>query len=210
MYTPAHFQEERLPVLHELMARHPLATLVTVGPEGLEATHLPLLHDAGAGTLRGHMARANSQWQHVAGGVRALAIFHGPQHYISPSWYPSTAEHGRVVPTWNYVVVHAQGPVRVIEDKAWIRRNVTELTAAQEAGFANPWRVEDAPPAFIDGQANAIVGIEMTIEKLAGKWKASQNRPEADRVGVIAGLRSLGTADAEVMAEVVRVTNGIT
>ncbi|MBZ5580493.1 MAG: FMN-binding negative transcriptional regulator [Acidobacteriia bacterium] len=212
MYCPVQFKEERLPVLHELMARHPLATLVTLTPQGLEATHLPLLHDAGAGpfgTLRGHMARANPQWRQMSEGVRALAIFHGPQHYISPSWYPSRLEHGRVVPTWNYVVVHAQGPVRVIPDKDWLRRNVTELTAAQEAGFANPWRVEDAPEAFIDGQANAIVGIEMTIETLEGKWKASQNRPEADRVGVIAGLRALGTPESERMAEVVRVANGL-
>ena len=206
MYCPAQFQETRLPLLHELMARHPLATLVTLGSEGLCASHLPLFYDASAGplgTLRGHMARANPQWRELLAEVKALAIFAGPQHYISPQWYPSRMEHGRVVPTWNYVVVHAQGPIRVIQDKAWLRRNVGELTAAQEAAFANPWRVEDAPEAFIDGQANAIVGIELTIETLEGKWKASQNRPEADRHGVVAGLRALGTPEAVRMAEVV-------
>ncbi len=149
------------------------------------------------------MAKANPQWSELEAGTQALAIFTGPQHYISPSWYPSKTEHGKVVPTWNYVVVHARGPLQVIHDPHWLKRNVSELTAAHEAGFANPWKVSDAPADFIDNLVNAIVGIEIPIATLEGKCKASQNRPEADRLGVIAGLRELKTPEADRMAEIV-------
>ena len=206
MYNPSHFQEKDLGTLHDLITRHPLAALVTLASDGINASHIPLLHDLSTGplgTLRGHVAKANPQWRDLAPAVRALAIFTGPQHYISPSWYPAKAEHGKVVPTWNYVVVHAHGPMRVIEDREWLRNNVRELTAAQEASFDNPWRIEDAPAGYIDGLLSAIVGIEMTVEKLEGKWKASQNRAAADRLGVVTGLRGLHTPEGGEMAEVV-------
>ena len=210
MYNPAHFKEEDPQALHRLMGQHPLATLVTLGSHGLQATHLPLLHDCnggGFGVLRGHMAKANPQWSDFAPGVNALAIFTGPQHYISPNWYPSKVEHGKVVPTWNYVVVHAGGPVRAIHDAAWLKKNVGELTAAHEAAFPNPWTIDTAPHGFIDNMVKAIVGIEVVIETLEGKWKASQNRPEPDQIGVIAALRQLQTPEADRMAEIVTHAN---
>ncbi len=212
MYNPAHFKFDDPEALHGWMTQYPLATLVTISSDGLNATHLPLLHDTragGLGVLRGHVAKANPQWSDLSAGAPALAIFTGPQHYISPNWYPSKTEYGKVVPTWNYVVVHAQGSLRAIHDSQWLKQNVSELTAAQEAEFAHPWRVEDAPLEFIDSLLNAIVGIEITIESLAGKCKASQNRPEADRLGVVAGLRGLRTPEAERMAEIVLQANGI-
>jgi transcriptional regulator len=210
MYNPSHFKQEDPQALRDLMAQFPLATLVTLGSQGLCATHLPLLHDPrhGAfGVLRGHMAKANPQWSDLRADVRALAIFTGPQHYISPNWYPSKAEHGKVVPTWNYVVVHARGPIHVIHDVEWLKQNVSDLTAAHEAAIREPWSPAAAPAGFIDNMVNAIVGIEITIESLEGKWKASQNRPEADREGVIATLHGLGTPEAVRMADIVTQAN---
>src|SRR5579864_8727670 len=169
MYNPTHFQENNPQALHDLMTRHPLATLVTLSSQGLCATHLPLLHDRradGFGVLRGHMAKANPQWSDLTPEVRALAIFTGPQHYISPNWYLSKAEHGKVVPTWNYVVVHARGPVRAIHDAAWLKQNVSDLTAAHEAALPNPWSVESAPAGYVDNMVNGIAGIEIAIESL--------------------------------------------
>ena len=206
MYNPEHFQVKDQQALRNLMDDYPLATLVSLGSQGLHATHLPLLYDyraAGFGLLRGHMAKANPQWSDLQTEVHALAIFTGPQHYISPSWYPSKAEHGKVVPTWNYVVVHARGPMRVIHEAAWLKQNVRDLTAAHEGGFSIPWSPESAPPDFIDNMVNAIVGIEIDIESLDGKWKASQNRPAPDRSGVVAALTNLGTPDSLRMAKIV-------
>jgi transcriptional regulator len=210
MYNPSHFKQNDPQLLHEWMARYPLAALVTLSAQGLCASHIPLLHDTrpgGFGVLRGHMAKANPQWSEFTAGVRALAIFTGPQHYITPSWYPSNAEHGKVVPTWNYVVVHAQGPIRVVHNSTWLKQNVSELTAAHEAGFPRPWTTAGIPAGYFDGLLNAIVGIEITIESLEGKCKASQNRPEADQLGVIRGLRDLGTSEAATMAEIVAHAN---
>ncbi len=210
MYNPGHFRQEDPHELEELMKRHPLATLVTVSSKGICASHVPLLYvstGAGPGVLRGHMAKANPQWSEATPGMRALAIFQGPDHYITPNWYRSTTEHGKVVPTWNYAVVHAQGPLQAIQDREWLKQNVTDLTALHEAGFPNPWKIDSAPDGFIDQMLTAIVGIEMAIESLEGKWKASQNRPEADRAGVIAGLRELGTPQAKRMAEIVARAN---
>jgi len=204
MYNPGHFQQDDRHEIEKLMTQHPLATLVTVSSKGIRASHIPLLYvgsGSGPGVLRGHMAKANPQWSDVIPSVHALAIFNGPEHYITPNWYRSTTEHGRVVPTWNYVVVHAQGPLRVIQDREWLKQNVSDLTAVHEAAFPNPWKLESAPDGFIDQMLNAIVGIEIAIESLEGKWKASQNRPDADRAGVIAGLRELGTPEADRMAE---------
>jgi len=204
MYVPAFFREDRLEVLAGFMRDHPLAALITVGESGLEANHVPLLYDPEPppfGTLRGHLARANLQWLHARPEHGALAVFQGPQAYVSPSWYPSKAEHGRVVPTWNYAVVHARGELAVHEDREWLRGLVTRLTETHEAGFAHPWRVADAPTDYIDGLLNAIVGIELRIHKLEGKWKASQNRGEADRAGVALALAASPEAEAREMAE---------
>jgi transcriptional regulator len=193
-------------VLTKLMQAHPLAALVTLGPAGLVASHIPLLYDANPspfGALRGHVARMNPQWRDVSPDVQALAIFTGPQHYIRPSWYPSKAKHGKVVPTWNYAVVHAYGGLSVKSDHAWLRRNVEELTEANEQGSTHPWRVQDAPAESIDRMLHEIVGVEIVIDRLEGAWKVSQNRVGADRAGVVTGLRTLATAEAAEMARLV-------
>ena len=207
MYLPAHFQEERIEVMAELMRRHPLATLVTAGAEGLQANHVPLLYDPAPGplgTLRGHLARANGQWRQARPEFGALAIFQGPQAYISPSFYPSKQEHGRVVPTWNYISVHAHAVLTVHEDAEWLRSQVTQLTVSQEASFTEPWKVTDAPPEYIEGLLKAIVGIELRITRLAGKWKVSQNRPAADRQGVAEALERQSGGGCGAMADAVR------
>ena len=208
MYTPSAFAEARPEVLHALLREHPLASLVSQSSSGLEAAHLPLLYfpeEGECGVLRGHIARANRQWETMTPGSEVLAIFLGPQHYVSPGWYPSKYEHGKVVPTWNYVAVHAHGRVTVKQEAAWLLENVRALTEAQEAAQERPWSVTDAPPDFIDGLLRAIVGIEIEITRLEGKWKTSQNRGTADRAGVANGLSALGTADAKAMSELVRV-----
>ncbi len=188
------------------MRDHPLATLVTFGKQGLAASHIPLIYDPlpePFGTLRGHMAKANPQWRDISAEVQALAIFGGLQHYITPSWYPSTAEHGKVVPTWNYAVVHASGKLAVQHDCIWLRRNVEELTNANERKFTRAWRVDDAPAEYIDRMLREIVGVEITLDKLEGKWKVSQNRAATDQAGVVSGLRELGTPEACEMARLV-------
>ncbi|HSF30074.1 MAG TPA: FMN-binding negative transcriptional regulator [Candidatus Tectomicrobia bacterium] len=207
MYIPKHFEEPRVEILHELIRAHPLAALVTLTPEGLDANHLPFEIDpepAPFGTLRAHMARANSFWRDFSREVQALAIFQGPQTYISPSWYPTKQETGRVVPTWNYAVVHAHGPLRVIEDRGWLRQFVERLTTRHEASRSQPWKVLDAPADYIDKQLGAIVGVEMPITRLIGKWKASQNRPARDQDGVIEGLLQEGRESATAMAGLIR------
>lgn len=205
MYLPAHFEESRSEVLHALLRAQPFATLVTQGADGVTADHLPLHLEPGVGpcgALQGHVARANPLWQQAADS-EVLAIFHGPQAYVTPSWYPSKREHGKAVPTWNYVVVHARGRLRAIDDAAWLRRQLEALVARHEAGFAEPWQIADAPSDYIDRMLTAIVGIEIAITSLVGKWKISQNQPAANRAGVVAGLRERGTADALAMAELV-------
>jgi transcriptional regulator len=206
MYIPRPNEEKRLPVMHALMVAHPLATLVTLGTAGLFASHIPLvLEDDGSefGLLRGHIARANSQWRDVNPAVDALAIFAGHQHYISPTWYPGVKEHGREVPTWNYAVVHAYGPLRIIEDEAWLLRFVEKLTDIHEAGSPAPWKVSDAPEDYIRSQLKAIVGVELPIRRLEGKWKVSQNRTVRDRQGVIEGLTKLNTPESLAMKALV-------
>jgi transcriptional regulator len=194
MYNPPHFREDREEVLHDFIRSHPLAALVTVSPEGLEANHVPLILDAKAGILRGHVSRANRIWKESR--PEALAIFTGPEHYISPSWYPAKQEHGRVVPTWNYTAVHASGTLTFFDDAARLRATVEELTAIHEASFPLPWKVTDAPSEFVEGLLKAILGFELKITSLEGKWKASQNRSEADRASVVEVLRSLGCPDS--------------
>jgi transcriptional regulator len=207
MYLPKHFEETRVETLHALIRAHPLGALVTLTPGGLDANHIPFEVDpapAPFGTLRGHVARANPVWKESARETEALVLFQGPETYISPSWYPTKQETARVVPTWNYVVVHAHGPLRVIDDREWLRAFVTRLTNRHEGGRRDPWKVTDAPADFIDTQLGAIVGLEIPIARLAGKWKVSQNRPAQDQDGVVGGLSQEGHPAASAMAELVR------
>jgi len=208
MYVPAHFEEDRPEMLHALMRAHPLATIVTLTPAGLVANHIPLQFEVparsgGPGVLRGHVARANPLWTDAAAGVEALAVFQGPQGYISPSWYPTKKEHGKVVPTWNYCCVHAHGTLRIHDDPAWVRLLVAGLTAAHEAQMPQPWSIDDAPADFIDASLRNIVGIEIVIERLQGKWKISQNQPQRNRAGVVQAMTGRGTPEAAVMAELI-------
>jgi transcriptional regulator len=205
MYLPAHFEETSVETMHALMCEHPFATLLTQGVDELEANHLPLHLEPEAGpfgVLQGQVARANPVWRQAADG-EVLVVFHGPQAYVTPSWYETKREHGKAVPTWNYVVVHGRGRLRAIDDADWLLGNLESLVAHHEAGFAEPWQVGDAPPDYIEKMLAAIVGIEIELTELKGKWKISQNQPPVNRVGVVAGLRSLGTADAAAMADLV-------
>ena len=204
MYTPPHFAEDRPEVLQNFIGRNPLATLVTLNDSGLTANHIPLLFDpdpAPHGKLIGHLARANNQWRDFDARVQALAIFIGPHAYVSPSWYATKAETGKVVPTWNYAAVHAYGVLRVIDDAGWLRNLVGRLTDRHEGARSQPWKVEDAPEAFIQAQLKGIVGIELTVQHFEGKWKLSQNRPERDRQGTERGLGETGDADAAALAK---------
>jgi transcriptional regulator len=206
MYNPNHFREERVEVLHALIRQHRLASLVTLGPDGLTANHIPLiLHPdpAPLGTLVGHVARANTLWREFRPDVEALAIFQGPDAYISPSWYPSHQETGRVVPTWNYAVVHAYGPLRVFEDSAMLERHVRELTSLEEATMQQPWSADQAPADFLEAMLKGIVGLEIPLTRLEGKWKVNQNRLPQDREGAIRGLHAKGDPDSEIMAELI-------
>jgi transcriptional regulator len=211
MFLPKHFEETRVEVLHALVRAHPLAALVTLGAGGLEANHIPFEIDpdpAPFGTLRGHVARANPVWRELSRGADALALFQGPATYVSPSWYPTKQEGGKVVPTWNYAVVHAYGPLRAVDDPAWLRAFVERLTNRHESGRTAPWHVTDAPADYVDKMVTAIVGIELPVTRLLGKWKTSQNRVARDRAGVVAGLEQDGGDAARAMAALVRETGG--
>jgi transcriptional regulator len=201
MYLPSHFEQHDAAALHALMRDHPLATLVTQQAGGVTADAIPLEYVAASHTLRGHVARANPLWREAA-GQPVLAVFNGPQAYITPSWYPSKAATHKVVPTWNYTLVHAHGVLRVVEDAPWLHALVTGLTAHHEAPRAAPWAVADAPDDYVQQMLRAIVGIEISVDRLIGKWKISQNRSDADRLGVAAGLAE-GAAPAQAMAELV-------
>ena len=204
MYEVEAFREARVEVLHALIKAHPLATLVTVTAQGLEANHIPLLIDPEPlpfGTLRGHVARANPVWRTFSADSEVLAVFQGPQAYITPSWYVSKAQHGKVVPTWNYAVVHAHGPLKIVEDAEWLRALVTRLTASQESPRDKPWQVTDAPGDYVNTMLQAIVGIEIPVHRLQGKWKMSQNRLPQDREGVIKALNSQGDAASRAMLD---------
>ena len=190
MYVPAHFAAPEDAVA-QLLAAPGAVDLVSSTPAGLTATTLPMLHDAAAHALTGHLARTNTQWRDTVGEV--LVIVRGPDAYVSPSWYASKAEHGRVVPTWDYVLAHVHGELVLHEDADWLADHVARLTEAHEAGRAEPWAVTDAPARFVAGQLRAIVGVEVRISRVEAKWKLSQNRPAADVDGVVTGL----TADRE-------------
>ena len=207
MYLPAHFTEDRVKVLHELIRERPLGTLVTLAAGGLNANHVPFEIDAEPapyGTLRCHVARANPVWRDFSPGVEALVIFQGPKTYVSPSWYPSKQATGEVVPTYNYVIVHGYGAMKILNDREWLRGLVTRLTNRFESGRAGPWQVTDAPAGFIDKQLAAIVGIEISLTKLLGKWKVSQNRSNDDREGVIRALTERADADSAEIARWVK------
>jgi transcriptional regulator len=205
MYIPRANKEDRISVLHKLMEEQPFASLITVGSSGLFASHIPMvLEQNGAmGRLKGHISRANTQWRDYTPSVQALAIFSGPQHYITPTWYPEKQETGKVVPTWNYVVVHAYGYLNVIEDGDWLMAHLQSLVNIHEADSPVPWKVGDAPPDYIASQVKGIVGLEMAIERIEGKWKVSQNRSEQDRSGVARGLAELNTAESLAMKALV-------
>lgn len=192
MHCPSIFREERLDVLHGLITAHPLATLITAGSNGLMANLIPFtLHvDGENGILRAHLARGNKQLDALRAGAEALVVFQGPECYVTPSWYPSKAEHGKVVPTWNFAMVQARGNPQVFDDATWVRAQIDELTNNHESKREHPWKVSDAPDDFIAAQLKAIVGFEIPILSIEGKWKVSQNRLPADRQGVIDGLQT--------------------
>jgi transcriptional regulator len=202
MYLPAHFQETRLDVLHDFIRANPFGLLVTPGVPVPVADGLPFLIEpdgaGGLGTLRGHVARANPLWQNASADV--LVVFQGPHAYVSPSWYASKAEHGKVVPTWNYLMAQATGRLRAIDDPAWVLPLVTRLTGAHEARQASPWAVDDAPAAFVETMLRAIVGIEIELTALVGKWKVGQNRPAADRTSLIRALEERGDDTSRALA----------
>lgn len=206
MYTPQHFEETRTEVLQQLVRTHPLCTLITLSEEGLVANYVPMFwrpQNNALGVLVGHVARANPVWRATNFEVPVLALFQGPQHYISPSLYATKAEHGKVVPTWNYAVVQARGRMVVHDDAGWVREQVTELTQQRESARAKPWEVSDAPRDYTDTMIKAIVGIEIALTELRGKWKVSQNQVPANQNSVVQALQQ-GNANEQVMAELVR------
>jgi transcriptional regulator len=210
MYLPSHFEERDPERLRRFIREHPLGTLVTLTPTGLDANHIPflLLADStgAAATLHGHISRANPLWRDLGPDSQALVIFHGPDSYVSPSWYPSRRETAKVVPTWNYAVAHAHGTLRVIEDVVWLRSHVEALTQEHEGAREMPWAVADAPADFVDRLLGGIIGIEISVTRLAGKWKVSQNRSAADRAGVVEGLEREGSKSGMEMAALVKAT----
>jgi transcriptional regulator len=207
MYVPQLHKEESPDILHALIRSHPLGAWVTLGAGGLLANHIPFMLDAQSGPkglLRAHVARANPVWREMSATQPSLVMFQGPESYITPSWYPSKHQHGKAVPTWNYAVVHAHGLPRVVDDPAWLRGHLEKMTDSHEQGQALPWKVGDAPTDYIDRMVEAVVGIEIPIDTLTGKWKVSQNRPHADRLGVVAGLTGRGDEASLAMAVLVR------
>ena len=204
LYLPAYFQESRTDVLHALMRARPLATLVTLAESGLVANHIPvetLPDPLPHGVVRGHIARANPLWREYRADSEVLAIFQGPQAYISPSFYPTKLETGEVVPTWDYAVVHARGTLRFVQDSVWLRALVSRLTDAHETSRRVAWKIDDAPSRYIEQMLALIVGFELSIASLTGKWKLSQNHSAANRLGVATGLRATAGAEAGEVAD---------
>lgn len=206
MYVPSCFEESRLDVLRSLVQRHSLGTLVTLGANGIDANHIPFIFDpepAPYGTLRAHVARSNPVWRNFSADIDALVVFQGAQSYISPSLHATKKLHGRVVPTYNYMVVHAYGRIRVIEDAASLRDLLGRLSDHHEADRQEPWKIDDAPAEYIEKMMRAIVGIEIPVSRLIGKWKVSQDELAEDRASVEAGLREQGSKDARAVADAV-------
>ncbi len=211
MYLPRKFSEDRIEVLHAAMLEIGAAAVVGQGPDGPIASHVPIELDpepAPWGTIRCHFARANPQARTIAAGAELLLIFQGPQGYVSPNWYPSKRETGKVVPTWNYVAVHAYGTAIPFEDVETLRAHLGALTDRFEAGSAVPWKIDDAPAGYIDGMCRAIIGIEIRLTRIEGKWKQSQNRTRHDRLGVINGLRAQGNETSLKIADSVEAALG--
>jgi transcriptional regulator len=207
MYIPGQFEEKRPEILHALMRDYPLATLLVLSRGEMHVNHLPLLlqlENDQTVRLCGHVARANPVWQHLQAADQVIAVFQGPQAYISPSWYPSKQVDGKVVPTWNYAVVHAHGQAQVHDDADWLLHHLPQLTAQHENGRTQAWQVSDAPAEYIARLCQAIVGIEIRVKKLEGKWKVSQNRARADRDGVVQGLLHESGQQASAMAKLVQ------
>lgn len=206
MYIPKHHEETDVAVLHSLIEAHPLGAWVVHAEDGLRANHIPFLLDRSRGefgTLVAHVARGNDVWKLFAEPLNCLVIFQGNESYISPSWYPSKHTDGKAVPTWNYAVVHAHGKPRVIHDAAWLLGHLNQMTDTHESQQALPWKVSDAPAEYVERLVGAIVGIEIPIEKLLGKWKVSHNRTLSDRLGVKGGLLGRGDARAQAMAKMI-------
>lgn len=207
MYTPSYFKVADTADVHAMIRAQPFAILVTQGSDGLTATHLPTVLKVDADCLLGriecHLARPNPQWKTLVPDIDALMIFQGPEAYIRPGWYPSKAEHGKVVPTWNYAAVHAYGRLETVEDKDWLLAHVAELSDQQEAPYGAPWSTTDAPANFLDALARGIVGLKLTISRLEGKSKMSQNRPAADRAGVVEGLAQRASGEDAAIASLV-------
>lgn len=206
MYQPPHFREDDLATQHALIRAHPLGLLITGEAEGPAANAIPFLLAEGGekGRLLGHLARANAQWQAIRDGATVLVVFQGAGGYITPSWYETKRETGKVVPTWNYAMVQVSGPARAIEDRDWLRRHVGDLTREHEEGRPDAWAVEDAPDAYVDAQLKGIVGIEIEIADIHGKWKVSQNRSQPDIAGVARGLEAADPHANPAMAALVR------
>jgi transcriptional regulator len=211
MYLPRKFREDRIEALHAAMLEIGAAAIVGQGPDGPIASHVPIELDpepAPWGTIRCHFARPNPHARCVADGRELLLIFQGPQGYVTPNWYPSKRDTGKVVPTWNYVAVHAYGTATPFEDVASLRAHLGALTDRFEAGSAAPWKIDDAPADYVDGLCRAIIGLEIRLTRIEGKWKLSQNRPRHDRLGVIDGLRAQGGDASLKMAELVEAASG--
>jgi len=206
LYIPQHFQEERPEVLARAIRDIQFALLVTAVDGDYLATHLPMVlkQTGGAFTLEAHVARANEHWKVLAGKPASLAVFQGPQTYVSPSWYETKRQHGKVVPTWNYVVVHAHGTLEVAEDQDWLLAHLQDLVSANESRREQPWAITDAPAEFIHGMTRAIVGLRFTVDRLEGKWKMIQNRSQADRLGTMAGLSASAKPEDRAVAAIMR------
>ena len=207
MYNPSSFAEHDVAVMYDFIEAHPLGALVTASPSGLFATHLPLVLDRGLGphgTLQGHIARANPHHELAGDGAEAVVLFTGPDSYVTPSMYATKAQHGKVVPTWNYVAVHAHGTLRFVREPDALRRHLTKLTAHHEANRPHPWAITDAPTDYIEKQLGAIVGVEIEITRLEGKWKMSQNRSAEDIEGVVQGLGTSANPREREVAEIVK------
>jgi transcriptional regulator len=206
VYIPEAFREERPEILHDFIRLHPLGALICTTADGLTANHIPMIlvgNPDGATVLRGHVARANPVWKSLVPDASVLVIFGGAEHYITPSWYPAKQEHGKVVPTWNYAVVHAHGTIRFVDDKTCALQNVTDLTDLQETSRSDRWRVTDAPREYLEAMLSGIVGFEIRVTRLVGKFKASQHRPEAERQAVLQALDAEGMPEAD-RQEVIR------
>ena len=207
MYLPPYHAQPDTDALRALIDAHPLGAWVCQSSDGLVANHIPFLLDrsrGASGALLGHVSRGNTVWQQLQGDAQSVVLFQGPQSYITPTWYPSKIEHGKVVPTWNYAVAHVHGVARAIHDKDWLLELLTRLTAANEAAMPIPWKVADAPSDFIDRLMGAVVGIEIPIDRIVGKLKVSQDEAVQDRLGTVAGLTAQGTGNARAMAALVQ------